>query len=82
MVKDKKYDFRVKQDNACWAAEIVRKATSKKTVVSKRQNGFASESEAQEWGQKELKTFLQTLQKRNQHRSRQHEPDSVKTTVE
>lgn len=78
MAKGKKYDFRVQQDNACWTAEIIRKATSKKTVVSKRQDGFTSESEAQEWGQRELKTFLQSLHERNEHRSKQHEQKSVK----
>jgi len=77
MAKGKKYDFRVKQGHACWIAEIVRKASSKKTVVSKRQSGFASESEAREWGQLELKVFLQNLYERNQHRSKQHAQESV-----
>ncbi|MEK6595405.1 MAG: DUF3622 domain-containing protein [Pseudomonadota bacterium] len=77
MAKGKKYDFRVKQENVCWIAEIIRKASSKKTVVSKRQSGFASESEAREWGQLELKVFLQNLYERNQHRSKQHAQESV-----
>jgi hypothetical protein len=35
------------------------------TIVSKRQSGFTSEAEAQEWGQKELKAFLQNLHEQN-----------------
>ena len=77
MAKGKKYDFRVKQVDACWTTEIIRKVTSKKTIVSKRQDGFATESEAQEWGQNELKTFLQSLHEKNKHCSKQHEQESV-----
>lgn len=78
MAKGKKYDFRVKQGNACWTAEIIRKVTSKKTTVSKRQSGFSSESEAQAWGQEELKIFLQNLHEQNKLRSKQHEQESIK----
>ncbi len=77
MAKDKKYKFRVKQEGSCWAAEIIRKVTSKKTIVSKRLNGFSTESEAQEWGQRELKTLLQNLHERNMQRSQQHEQKSI-----
>lgn len=77
MEKGKKYEFRVKQENTGWTAEIIRKVTAKKTTVSKRQKGFPSESEAQEWGERELKTILQSLHERNRQRSRQHEQKSV-----
>ncbi len=73
MAKGKKYEFQVKQDNASWTAEIVRKITSKRSAISKRQSGFSSESEAQEWGQKELKALLQNLHEKNKHRSKQHQ---------
>jgi len=67
MTKAKKYDYRVVQDNTCWTAEITRRITSKKTIVSKNQNGFVTESEALEWAQKEIKTFLQNLNERNKN---------------
>lgn len=70
MTKGKKYDYRTVQDNTSWAAEITRRVTSKKTVVSKSKTGFATESEAQEWGQTELKSFLQNLNERNKRRSK------------
>ncbi|MDO8335086.1 MAG: DUF3622 domain-containing protein [Nitrosomonas sp.] len=77
MTKGKKYDFRIKQMDAFWTVEIIRKATSKKTIVSKRQSGFTSEAEAQEWGQKELKAFLQNLHEQNKRRSLQKEQKSI-----
>jgi len=75
MTKSKQYDVRVVQYDAGWVAEIVRRVTSKKTVVSKSQDGFATESDAQEWGQAEVKTFLQkrNLNKGNKRRSKQPE---------
>jgi hypothetical protein len=71
MAKGKKYEYRLVQDNTSWTVEIVRRITSKKTVISKSQDGFTSESDAQEWGQKELKSFLQNLTERNKRRSQQ-----------
>ena len=70
MTKAKKYDCRIAQANSCWSAEIVRRITSKKTTVSKRQDGFATEAEAQAWGENELKSFLQNLNARNKRRSK------------
>lgn len=73
MAKGKKYDYRVVQDDTSWTAEIVRQVTSRRTVVSKSQKGFSSEAEAQAWGEKELKGFLQNLAERNQRRNEQRE---------
>ena len=73
MAKGKKYDYRIVKDNASWTAEIIRQATSKKTVISKSQGGFASEEEAKEWGQNELKSFLKNLNERNQRRAEKRE---------
>lgn len=69
MSKGKKYDYRVVQEQSGWAAEIVRRATASKTVVSKRQGGFATESEADAWGQGELQVFSQNLNARNKLRA-------------
>ena len=70
MTKNKKYDYRVVENDNEWTAEILRRITSKETVISKSQSGFSSESEAQEWGQNELKSFLQKLIERNKLRSK------------
>ena len=63
MAKSNKYDFQVTQDNSSWSAQIIRRVTSKKTVVSKSQDGFPSEADAEEWGQKELENFLINISK-------------------
>lgn len=74
MAQNKKYDYQVIQDNATWTTKIIRQVTSKKTIVSKRQDGFTTESEAQAWGEEEIKLFLQHLNERNKRRSQRHEP--------
>lgn len=73
MKKVKKYDYRVEPVGDEWKAEIVRKKTSKLTVVSKSQAGFTSEDEALEWGRKELELFIQSLRLRNIERSKQRQ---------
>jgi len=78
MSKGKKYEYRVVQTDTDWSAEIVRRVTSKKTVVSKRKDGFTSEAEAQEWGKTELKTFSQNLNARNKRRSEQRKQGTEK----
>ncbi|MFT5807891.1 MAG: L-cysteine desulfidase [Moritella dasanensis] len=70
MAKGKKYDFNLVLVDGSWTAEIVRKITSKKTVVSKSQADFASEAEAQVWAETELKGFLQNQIDRNARRIR------------
>jgi len=70
MTKGKRFDYRVVPDNDGWAAEILRRITSKKTVVSKRQSGFGSESDAHDWGQQSLTSFVQSLKERNKRRSK------------
>jgi len=70
MTQSKKYDYQITQDNAGWTTKIIRQVTSKKTVVSKRQDGFSTELEAQEWGKEEMKQFLKNLTERNKRRSK------------
>ena len=73
MTQSKKYDYQITQDNAGWTTKIIRQVTSKKTVVSKRQNVFSTESEAHEWGKEEMKGFLKNLNERNKRRSKPQE---------
>jgi hypothetical protein len=71
MTTHKKYDCRITQEGTSWTAEIIRRVTSKRTAVSKSQDGFATEAEAQVWGEKELKSFLDNLADRNKRDSEQ-----------
>lgn len=75
MKKSKQYEIRIVQDDASWVAELIRRVTTKKTVVTKRQDGFATESDAQAWGQGEVKAFTQKrhLNKSNKRKSNQPE---------
>lgn len=69
MAKSKKYDFRVVPKKSGWSTEIIRRVTARKIAVSKSQEGFTSESEAQAWGEATLKSFLEGLTERNKRRA-------------
>ncbi len=69
MAKSKKYDYRVIPAKSAWAVEIIRRVTAKESVVSKFKGGFASENEAQAWGEEALKSFLSSLSERNKRRA-------------
>ncbi len=69
MAKSKKYDFRVVPQQSGWSTEIIRRVTARKITVSKSQDGFTSESEAQAWGEATLKSFLEGLTERNRRRA-------------
>jgi len=73
MSKGKKYDYRVLKNRNDWKVEIVRQATSSKTVVSKRQAGFATEAEAKEWAEVELKAFIENLSEKNKRHAKLRE---------
>lgn len=69
-MKGPKYSTSIEQGDNGWRADIVRRVSSRKTLVSKSQDGFASEAEAQAWGEKELDEFLQNLRARNKRKAR------------
>jgi len=68
----KKYTSHIEQDSSSglWSAQIMRRATSKRAVVSKGQDGFASEAEAKAWAETHLQEFLELAQ-RNKRKARQ-----------
>ena len=65
----KKYDFQTFEEKGAWRADIIRRASSKKSIVSKTQAGFKSEAEAVEWAEKELVLFLQKQSARNKRQA-------------
>ncbi|WP_086982486.1 DUF3622 domain-containing protein [Vibrio aphrogenes] len=65
----KKYNYQLVEKRNGWAAEIIRQITSRRTLVSKRQLGFATEAEAKEWAEKELIEFQKIQAERNKRRS-------------
>jgi hypothetical protein len=58
------FNYRLVQNDKSWSAEIIRKMTSKKMVVTMKKDDFASEKEADDWGKSELKSFVKTLNER------------------
>ncbi len=74
MAKSKKYDFRVVPKKSGWSTEIIRRVTTQKIAVSKSQEGFSSESEAQAWGEAMLKSFVEGLTERNKRRALKRDP--------
>lgn len=58
MKQSKKYNCRVIQEDDSWTAEVTRRVTSRVIVVSKGKGGFATEAEAQAWGQAEVEALL------------------------
>ncbi|WP_299176927.1 DUF3622 domain-containing protein [uncultured Neptuniibacter sp.] len=73
MAKGKKYDFQVIAEGETWSAEILRQASARKVVVSKRQDGFASEDEAKAWAKAELKQFMEQQIERNKRKAEKRE---------
>ncbi|MFT6625506.1 MAG: hypothetical protein ACJAZI_001594 [Cycloclasticus sp.] len=67
--QSKKYDFRTTQDKDTWNAEILRRASVEKTVVSKTQTGFKTEAEAKAWAEQELVLFTSKQSARNKRRA-------------
>ena len=68
---NKRYNSQVSKDDTSglWRAEILRRASSKRNVVSKTQDGFATEEEANKWAEAELVEFL-ALNERNKRKSK------------
>ena len=73
MAKSKKYVYQLEQDEDSWSVNIVRRVTSKRTVVTKSQSGFANEDDAEEWGRNEVRSLVKThnLNERNKRRAKE-----------
>ena len=71
MANGKKFDYRVVEKRNGWAAEIIRQVSARRTTISKRQAGFATEAEATEWAEKALAEFVQSQVERNKRKALQ-----------
>lgn len=75
MGKSRKYSAHVVKRESGFSAEIHRRMTSKKQVVTKHKDGFASEAEAQAWVDVELQTFLERLSEQSKLRAEKRAKD-------
>jgi len=71
MANSKKYSYQIEQVDNLWTAQILRKASSKSTVVSKKKEDFATEAEAQQWAEQSLLDFTATLSTSNKRHGAQ-----------
>ena len=71
MPSNKKYDFIVEPSGSKWVAKVTRKASSKKTVISKQKDGFKSQEEAQSWAESTLEELTKTLKESNERHGKQ-----------
>jgi len=69
MTQHKKFDYQIKQDANTWSAEITRRVSARRSSVSKRQDGFATEALAIEWATSELAVFLEKQKQANARKS-------------
>ncbi|MEW4983427.1 MAG: DUF3622 domain-containing protein [Cycloclasticus sp.] len=69
MKQSKKYSIQTSQENDNWKAEVIRRASAKKTIVSKTQSGFNNEAEAIAWAEKELVQFTAKQSEQNKRRA-------------
>lgn len=74
MATGNKYAIQLTQEETFWTANITRRVSRKDAVVSKSQSGFATEAEAQAWGDSELKGFIENQSKRNEVRDKKRVP--------
>ena len=65
----KKYTFQTSAEKDSWRADIIRRASSKNTVISKTQTGCKTEAEAVQWAEKELALFLEKQSARNKRQA-------------
>lgn len=81
MKQSKKFAYHIIKDGSSWSVEIIRRVTAKKTRVSKRENGFSSEEDAEKWGKSEVETFLKNLnlnaQKKRRAKNNEQDEDIV-----
>ncbi|QIZ76178.1 DUF3622 domain-containing protein [Ferrimonas lipolytica] len=65
MAQSKKFSLSVEQTEDKWTAKIIRKVSNRKTMVSKKKGRFATEAEAQAWGEEMLQEFQKNQAERN-----------------
>jgi len=78
-MSSKKYQSEVLQDDDNWTARITRQVTSRKSIVSKQKEGFASEGDAQAWVEITMAEFISTQKKANSRQgSSRKEQEEIK----
>jgi hypothetical protein len=69
MSQNKKYSIEISKEKSKWKAAIVRRASAKKNIVSKTQDGFKTKKEAAAWAEEQLALFLTKQGEQNKRRA-------------
>lgn len=69
MTASSKYAINIVEEASIWTADITRRVSRKKVVVSATQSGFANEAEALAWAEQALKEFVDNQSARNKRRN-------------
>lgn len=64
-MSSKKYQSEILSNGNTWSARITRQVTSRKSIVSKEQDGFSNEADAQSWVETNLAEFVTTQKTAN-----------------
>ena len=82
MSKAQKYEFRLLHEGDVWSVEIVRRVTSKKSMVSVRKTDFATATEAQDWGKAEVDMLMNKHRAKSRSLARSQKNNNVATDQE
>lgn len=69
MAQENKFDYCIKQNDTKWDAEITRRVSARRTIVSKQKKGFETQDLAQQWAKEKLADFLKNLQLGNKRKA-------------
>ena len=69
MSQNKKYSVEISKEKSKWKADIIRRASAKKNIISKTQSGFKTKKEAKTWADEELALFLTKQSEQNKRRA-------------
>ncbi|ORU94915.1 MAG: pressure-regulated protein [Cycloclasticus sp. symbiont of Poecilosclerida sp. M] len=69
MSQGKKHNIEISKEGSKWKADIIRRASAKKNVVSKTQDSFKTKKEASAWAEEQLALFLAQQSEQNKRRA-------------
>ncbi|MDH5301889.1 MAG: DUF3622 domain-containing protein [Gammaproteobacteria bacterium] len=71
MAKSKKYECVVSEENGSWRADIVRKVSRTKVLVTMSKDGFSDDDDAMDWGKKEISVLLKAQNAKERQKRRE-----------
>ena len=76
MTNSKKYSYELEQIDKLWTTKIIRKVSSKKSVITTEKGGFESKSEAKTWAEQQLSKFTAKQDSNNKRHAEQRKSNA------